>query len=141
MQVAESLRMASVGSMIVGASNSSTRTSRGPYRIVAFIGRLLSTSRHALERLGVARAGTGDILDRHLRVDAMLIEEIDAIGLDPRKSGVGDLAVSQSVRRLEEQLQVVLVERTTRSAARTPAGQRLVEGGSWTSRSSCSADG
>lgn len=45
-----------------------------------------------------------------------------------RELGVSRSAVSQSVRQLEEQLHVVLVQRTTRSVALTEAGLRLVEG-------------
>lgn len=44
-----------------------------------------------------------------------------------RETGVSRSAVSQSVRRLEEQLRVVLVQRTTRSVSLTEAGQRLAE--------------
>ena len=45
-----------------------------------------------------------------------------------RELGISRSAVSQSVRQLEEQLHVVLVQRTTRSVALTEAGLRLVEG-------------
>lgn len=45
-----------------------------------------------------------------------------------RELGVSRSAVSQSVRQLEQQLQVTLVVRTTRSVALTDAGRRLVEG-------------
>jgi DNA-binding transcriptional LysR family regulator len=45
-----------------------------------------------------------------------------------RQLGVSRSAVSQAVRQLEEQLRVVLVQRTTRSVALTEAGRRLVEG-------------
>ncbi|XXY71428.1 LysR family transcriptional regulator [Sorangium sp. So ce291] len=45
-----------------------------------------------------------------------------------RDLGVSRSAVSQAVRQLEEQLRVVLVQRTTRSVALTEAGRRLVEG-------------
>jgi DNA-binding transcriptional LysR family regulator len=45
-----------------------------------------------------------------------------------REIGVSRSAVSQAVRHLEEQLRVVLVQRTTRSVALTDAGRRLVEG-------------
>lgn len=44
-----------------------------------------------------------------------------------RELGVSRSAVSQSIRQLEEQLHVVLVQRTTRSMALTEAGRRLVE--------------
>ena len=32
-----------------------------------------------------------DILDRHVRVDAVLIEQIDHVGLEPLQRGLGDL--------------------------------------------------
>jgi DNA-binding transcriptional LysR family regulator len=44
-----------------------------------------------------------------------------------RELGVSSAAVSQSVRQLERQLGVVLLNRTTRSVAVTDAGRRLVE--------------
>jgi DNA-binding transcriptional LysR family regulator len=44
-----------------------------------------------------------------------------------RELGVSTAAVSQSVRQLERQLGVVLLNRTTRSVAVTDAGRRLVE--------------
>ena len=34
----------------------------------------------------------GDVLDRHVRVDAVLIEQIDPIGLQPLQRGLDDLA-------------------------------------------------
>ena len=33
----------------------------------------------------------GDVLDRHVRVDAVLIEQIDGVGLEPLERGFGDL--------------------------------------------------
>ena len=33
-----------------------------------------------------------DVLDGHVRIDAVLIEQIDAIGLEPLERGLGDLA-------------------------------------------------
>ncbi|RKH23247.1 LysR family transcriptional regulator [Corallococcus praedator] len=44
-----------------------------------------------------------------------------------RELGVSTAAVSQSVRQLEEQLSVVLLNRTSRSVALTDVGRRLVE--------------
>ena len=35
--------------------------------------------------------GAGDVLDRHVRVDAVLIEEVDAVDLEPLERAVGDL--------------------------------------------------
>jgi len=31
------------------------------------------------------------VLDRHLRVDPMLVEQVDGVGLEPPQRGVGDL--------------------------------------------------
>lgn len=45
-----------------------------------------------------------------------------------RELGVSRSAISQAVRQLEDQLNVVLVQRTTRSVALTDAGRRLVDG-------------
>jgi DNA-binding transcriptional LysR family regulator len=45
-----------------------------------------------------------------------------------RELGVSRSAISQAVRQLEEQLQVTLLMRTTRSVSVTEAGKRLVEG-------------
>src|SRR3954463_2523735 len=42
-----------------------------------------------------------------------------------KRLGVSSSAVSQAIRKLEEQLGVVLVQRTTRSVRLTPAGERL----------------
>lgn len=44
-----------------------------------------------------------------------------------RALGVSRSAVSQSIQKLEDQLRVVLVQRTTRSVALTDAGKQLVE--------------
>lgn len=44
-----------------------------------------------------------------------------------RELGVSTSAVSQAVKQLEEQLQVVLFTRTTRAVSPTDAGRRLVE--------------
>jgi DNA-binding transcriptional LysR family regulator len=44
-----------------------------------------------------------------------------------RDSGVSRAAVSQAVRQLEDQLRVVLLNRTTRSVSLTDAGRRLLE--------------
>jgi hypothetical protein len=35
--------------------------------------------------------GAGDILDRHVRIDAVLVEEIDVIGLETLQRGLGHL--------------------------------------------------
>lgn len=45
-----------------------------------------------------------------------------------RELAVSRSAVSQAVRQLEDQLRVVLVQRTTRSVALTEVGRRLVDG-------------
>src|SRR5919204_4527815 len=60
---AATLMTASVGSTIVGSSRSSTRTSRGPYRMAAFIGRSPCPrgGRSALDRRGLPVLLVGDL--------------------------------------------------------------------------------
>ena len=36
--------------------------------------------------------GAGDILDRHVRIDAVLIEQVDTVGLQPLEGRLGDFA-------------------------------------------------
>ena len=35
--------------------------------------------------------GSGDVFDGHVRINPVLIEEIDDIGLEPLEGGLGDL--------------------------------------------------
>ena len=37
--------------------------------------------------------GAGDVLDRHVRVDAVLVEQVDAIGPQPLQRRVGDARI------------------------------------------------
>lgn len=57
----------------------------------------------------------------------LAVARLKSFSAAARELGVSRSAVSQSVRQLEEQLQVVLVMRTTRSVSLTEAGKRLVE--------------
>lgn len=58
----------------------------------------------------------------------LAVARAGSFGGAARELGVSRSAVSQGVRHLEEQLHVVLLNRTTRSVALTEAGRRLVDG-------------
>ncbi|XXF78013.1 LysR family transcriptional regulator [Myxococcaceae bacterium GXIMD 01537] len=57
----------------------------------------------------------------------LLVARLRSFSAAARELGLSASAVSQSVRQLEEQLQVVLLIRTTRSVSLTEAGRRLLE--------------
>jgi DNA-binding transcriptional LysR family regulator len=63
---------------------------------------------------------------RHVRTFLALAEELH-FGRAARKLRVAQSAVSQTLRSLEEELGVVLVERSTRQVALTPAGHQYVQ--------------
>jgi DNA-binding transcriptional LysR family regulator len=62
----------------------------------------------------------------HLQV-FLVVARLRSFSGSARELGVSVPAISKSVRLLEEQLNVVLLTRTTRSVALTEAGRRLVE--------------
>jgi DNA-binding transcriptional LysR family regulator len=67
-------------------------------------------------------------MSEDLNAMAVFIAVADAKGFRAAgdRMGVSASAVSQSIRKLEEQLGVVLVQRTTRSVHLTEAGERLL---------------
>src|SRR5690349_4094303 len=67
-------------------------------------------------------------MSEDLNAMAVFVAVADAKGFRAAgdRIGLSASAVSQSIRKLEEQLGVVLVQRTTRSVHLTEAGERLL---------------
>lgn len=57
----------------------------------------------------------------------LVVARLRSFSAAARELGLSVSAVSQAMRQLEEQLNVVLLTRTTRSVSLTEAGRRLVE--------------
>lgn len=53
-------------------------------------GRLRQAEVAHLARLHELTDGAGDVLDRHIGVDAVLVEQVDRVGAQPAQRGIGD---------------------------------------------------